>query len=249
MVCCVRSLDADQQSRGKATVANKAKAAPADVKAKALQNAQLKAVEAYDAEAGESESANFDAIRPKIIETPDRYILDTTVLSEDDNAGNQQYTVAVRVSLNVANLRNDLKASSAVGKATRSERSALSFLLVSREVDSIKAFDTRVTERQDVCATVDASRTKSQKGADQDPNSGLVRVAVTVNARVFDLTQTIPDTIASVGPVQYAGVGPTDSDWGCSNTSISTSRRKLSRRGCNTPRRQCCPSCSQASMW
>ena len=328
-----------QQSRGKATVAYKAKAAPADVKAKALQNAQLKAVEAYYAEAGESESANFDAIRPKIIETPDRYILDTTVLSEDDNAGNQQYTVAVRVSLNVANLRNDLKASSAVGKATRSERSALAFLFVSREVDSIKAFDTRVTERQDVSATVDASRTKSQKGsegesvrrgkvstnagkteavsvsvnesvtrelggtqtrraaestwrlfpsanlnqvftqsfsragfkvneakliepytggkfkvamveadykagndlksetmqsivmgmraaqipyialgtldlglADQDPNSGLVRVAVTVNARVFDLTQTIPDTIASVGPVLYAGVGPTEDE-------------------------------------
>jgi len=328
-----------QQSRGKATVAYKAKAAPADVKAKALQNAQLKAVEAYYAEAGESESANFDAIRPKIVETPDRYILDTTVLSEDDNAGNQQYTVAVRVSLNVANLRNDLKASSAVGKATRSERSALAFLFVSREVDSIKAFDTRVTERQDVSATVDASRTKSQKGsegesvrrgkvstnagkteavsvsvnesvtresggtqtrraaestwrlfpsanlnqvftqsfsragfkvneaklvepytggkfkvsmveadykagndlksetmqsivmgmraaqipyialgtldlglADQDPNSGLVRVAVTVNARVFDLTQAIPDTIASVGPVQYAGVGPTEDE-------------------------------------
>ena len=65
-----------------------------------------------------------DAMRQKILDNPDRYILETTVLSEDDNAGAKQYTVAVKVSLNVANLRNDMKAGSAVGKATRSERSA-----------------------------------------------------------------------------------------------------------------------------
>ena len=40
----------------------------------------------------------------------------------------------------------------------------------------------------------------------------MQRVAVTVNARVLDVTQTIPDTIASVGPVQYAGVGPTEGE-------------------------------------
>ena len=85
-------------------------------------------MEFYYAEAGESEAANFDAMRTKIIENPDRYILETTVLSEDDNAGSKQYTVAVKVSLNVANLRNDIKAGSAVGKATRAERSALAFL-------------------------------------------------------------------------------------------------------------------------
>jgi len=46
--------------------------------------------------------------------------------------------------------------------------------------------------------------------ADLDPGTGLQRVAVTVNARVFDVTQPIPDTIASVGPVQYAAVGATE---------------------------------------
>jgi hypothetical protein len=29
---------------------------------------------------------------------------------------------------------------------------------------------------------------------------------------VLDVTQPIPDTIASVGPVQYAGVGPTEEE-------------------------------------
>ena len=48
--------------------------------------------------------------------------------------------------------------------------------------------------------------------ADTDPQTGMQRVAVTVNARVLDVTQAIPDTIASVGPVQYAGVGPTEAE-------------------------------------
>jgi hypothetical protein len=43
---------------------------------------------------------------------------------------------------------------------------------------------------------------------DKDPSTGLARVTVTVNARILDISQTIPDTIASVGPVQYSGVGP-----------------------------------------
>ncbi len=328
-----------QKATGKASVPYTAKAVTPDVKAKALQNAQLKAVEFYYAEAGESEAANFDAMRAKILENPDRYILDTTVLSEDDNAGSKSYTVAVRVSLNVANLRNDMKAGSAVGKAARSERSALAFVFVSREQDSEKAFDTRVTKRADVSVKADASLTQTGKGtegesirrgqvstnesrtdtaagtynksvtvetggtrtrrasestwrlfpsanlnqvftqtftragfkvneaslvepytggkfkvamvendykagndlqsatmqaitqgmktaqipyialgtldlglADTDPATGLQRVAVTVNARVLDVTQTIPDTIASVGPVQYAGVGPTEAE-------------------------------------
>ena len=322
-----------QRAAGKATVPYTGKAVTPDVKAKALQNAQLKAVEFYYAEAGESEAANFDAMRQKIIDNPDRYILDTTVLAEDDNAGSKAYTVSVRVSLNVANLRNDIKAGSAVGKATRSERSALAFVFVSREQDSEKAYDTRVTKRVDQGIKVDAAakqtgtegesikrnqistnesttfngsanvsrtietggtrtrrasestwrlfpsanlnqvftQTFSRAGfkvneasliepytggkfkvsmvendyksgndlqsatmqgitqgmktaqipyialgtldlglADTDPATGMQRVAVTVNARVLDVTSTIPDTIASVGPVQYAGVGPTE---------------------------------------
>jgi hypothetical protein len=328
-----------QRAAGKATLPYTGKAVTPDVKAKALQNAQLKAVEFYYAEAGESEAANFDAMRAKIIENPDRYILETTVLAEDDNASSKAYTVSVRVSLNVANLRNDIKAGSAVGKATRSERSALAFVFVSREQDSEKAYDTRVTQRADLSEKLDASVAQSGKGtegekisrgqvstnesrtdtvsasrnrsvtletggtrtrrasestwrlfpsanlnqvftqtftragfkvneaslvepytggkfkvamvendykagndlqsatmqaitqgmknaqipyialgtldlglADTDPQTGMQRVAVTVNARVLDVTQTIPDTIASVGPVQYAGTGPTEAE-------------------------------------
>jgi len=329
-----------QQARGKATVTySKAKSAPADVKAKALRDAQFKAIEFYFAEAGESQAGNYDALRPKVADNPDRYFLETTVLAEDDNPGAGQYSVTVRVSLNVANLLNDIKAGSAVGKAGRTERSALAFLFISREVDSIKSYDARVTKRADRTVKVDGANSAAERGsegekitrgristdastqarysanetvsvstetggtktrrssestwrlfpsanlnqvftqtfsragfkvseaafiepytggrfrvaqveddyksgndlrsqtlqsiaagmqtakipyiaigtldlglADTDPATGNARVAVTVNARVLDVTQPIPDTIASVGPVQYAGVGPTEEE-------------------------------------
>jgi hypothetical protein len=153
-----------QQARGKATVPYTGRSLTPDVKAKALQNAQLKAVETFYAEAGESEAASFDTLRSKIIENPDRYFLDTTVLSEDDNAGSKSYTVAVRVSLNVANMRNDIKGGTAVAKAGRNERSALAFLFVSREVDSVSSYDPRISKRVDTTDRADATLAATDKG-------------------------------------------------------------------------------------
>jgi hypothetical protein len=327
------------QVKGKASLAYKGKAVPLEVKNQVQQTAQLKAIEGYYAEAGEAESANFDAVRAKILENPDRFILDSTVLTEDDDVPNQKYTAVVRVSLNVANLRNLVKDNSAVAKTGRTEKSALSFVFVSRQVDSVKAFDDRVYKRAEGTAQGSAQSTAAQKTtesesvgkskvststatsseaagratvkvevetggsttrrasestwrlipsanlnavfattfsragfkvsdaafveasaggkfkvaaveddyksgfdlkpatlqavatgmrtarvpyvalgtldvglADTDPGTGLKRVAVTVNARLFDVSQPIPDTLASVGPVQYAGVGPTEDE-------------------------------------
>lgn len=339
MACASVAIAQVQQGRGKATVPYSGKSATPEIKAKANLAAQLKAVEFYYAEAGESEGANFDAVRDKIIADPDRYILETTVLAEEDTADKKQYTVTVKVSLNVANLRNAVKANSAVAKTGRADKSPLAFLFISRQVDSVKAYDARVFKRVDESVKVNASDSTSKTGvegesvsrsqvktnnattsqessgvnrtrtvetggstvrrssestwrlipsanlnqvftstfaragfkvseaalvepytggqfkvsmveddyksgndmksatlqsvvrgmrtaqipyvavgtldvgmADQDPSTGLVRVGVTVNAKIYDVTQTIPDTIASVGPVQYAGMGPTEDE-------------------------------------
>lgn len=339
-VCFVMSAAAQvQQARGKATVTYTEKTLGAETKAKAVLAAQLKAVEFYYAEAGESEASNFDAIRDKLAANPDRFILDTTILSEDDVTATKQYTVAVRVQLNVANLRNEIRAGSAIARAGRTERSALAFLFVSRETEAIRSFDTRVATRSDESAQVEATASTSQKGtegerirrgqistnastnavsrgsvsssvstetggtqvrratetawrlfpsanlnqifsqiftragfkvneasfiepysggrfsvamvendyrtgndmkastlqnvaagmknaqipfvaigtldvglSDTDRATGGRRVTITVNARILDVTQPIPDTVASVGPVQYAGVGSTEEE-------------------------------------
>ena len=48
--------------------------------------------------------------------------------------------------------------------------------------------------------------------AAKDPHTGLMRVSVTVNAKVWDVTKPIPRTRVAIGPVSYAGVGPTDDE-------------------------------------
>lgn len=45
---------------------------------------------------------------------------------------------------------------------------------------------------------------------DIDPNSGLTRVYVTVNGQVLDVSKRFPKKVAAVGPVQHAGLGPTE---------------------------------------
>lgn len=44
----------------------------------------------------------------------------------------------------------------------------------------------------------------------KDPQTGLMRVGVTVNAKVWDVTKPIPRTKSAVGPVVYLGVGPSE---------------------------------------
>ena len=328
-----------QQARGKASVTYAGKAATAEDKARALAAAQLKAVELHYAEAGESETENFDAIRDRILADPGRYILETTTLAEEDKPDLRQYSVAVRVSLNVANLRNAVKAGSAVVKGGPAARSPLAFVFVSRQVDSTRSFDDRVYKRVDEKIDAKGNVNSAEKGSEgesirkgqvsthaaasksesaslqrsasmetggsvtrkasestyrllpsanlaqvftatfaragfkvseasmvepytngrfkvamvendyasgmdlkpatlaamvqgmraaqipyvsigtldlglaaKDSNTGLTRVAVTVNAKMLDVSQTIPDTIASVGPVQFAGLGPTEDE-------------------------------------
>lgn len=147
------------------------KQAPANIKQKAQQEAALKAVEAYFAEAGQAEAANFDGIRTKILGDPGRYILDTVVLSEDDNIKDFKYSVVVRASLNVANLRNAMQSSSAVANTADGQKSAMSFVFVSREIASVKTFDDRVFKRADASVQDSVSASRSEKSAVKEKTS------------------------------------------------------------------------------
>lgn len=330
-------------ARGKASVPYEgsvfgSKASP-EVKEKAFQAAQVKAVEFYYAEAGEAQSANFDAIRDRVAASLDQFILDATILDEQDQTDKRVYTVTVRTSINVAKLRNTVKAGSATQAVAKGDKSKLTFLFVSRQVDSEKTFDDRVYERVDRGVKVDVKGSSNRNGregesirggqigtnasvnrnasfeakrtdtietggsttrkasestwrifpsqnlnavftgifasagfkvleagfvepytnglmkiktvendyktgndldpatlrdvvrglqaaqvpylafgtldvglTDTDPASGLKRVAVTVTGKILDLSTGIPENLSTVGPVQYAGVGPTEAE-------------------------------------
>ncbi len=156
------------QARGKASVPYEgsvfgSKASP-EVRERALREAQIKAVEYYYAEAGEAESANFDAIRDRVAANLDKFILDATVLDEQDQTDKRLYTVTVRTSINVAKLRNAVKAGSATQAVAKGDKSKLTFLFVSRQVDSEKTFDDRVYQRVDRGVKVDVSASDNRRG-------------------------------------------------------------------------------------
>lgn len=372
---CAQAGAQIQQARGQHAlnykeylgVFDKKEASP-KVKQIAQQEAMLKAVEAYYAEAGQAESSNFDAIRSKVLENQGRYILDSTVIAEEDDKNDLKYTVVVRVSLNVANLRNAVQASSAVNRAAETEKSMLSFVFVSRQMASEKSYDDRVykkteesaqvsiqarrqeksslkeetsegesvkrarvdthgsrSQQQDDSASLEASQKAvvtsetggsttrkaseatwrllpsanlnqvfvsafSQAGYDvveaamvetekfkvadieadyksgndlqsktlraiassmkdngvpyvalgtldvglasKDPQTGLMRVDVTVNAKVWDVTKAIPRTKAAVGPVTYSGVGPSEgvAQGNALKSAASSASQELSSR-------------------
>lgn len=136
-------------------------------KEKAYQKAQVAAVERYFAENGEAESENFEAIQDKITENLDAFILNTAVLNEQDQPGLRKYSVAVRVELNVAKLRNTLRKSSSVAKAGAYEKSQMVYVFVGRETASVKTFDARVVKRVEASERIgnnNSSKTSGHEG-------------------------------------------------------------------------------------
>lgn len=138
------------QAKGATTVPYTGAVVSAEVKEQAYVRAQMAAVERYFAENGEAEAQNFEAIEGKIRENLDKFVLSTVVLNEQDQASLHKYSMAVRIEINVAKLRNTLRGASAVSKANNAAKSQLVFVFVGREVASDRAFDVKTFKRADV---------------------------------------------------------------------------------------------------
>ncbi|WP_204378021.1 hypothetical protein [Chromobacterium sphagni] len=315
LLCGGQALAATATAKGQATVKYESslfgrKVTP-EVRAQALLQAQLKAIDKYYAEAGDAQSQNLDAIREKVKADPDRYILDSTILNEEDRPDMGQYTVTIRATLNVSQLNNAVKASSGVAQANNGQKSKLTFIFVSRQTDSSQRFDDREYQSVEVKAQGKAGRGGAQyresaetggsttrkatkktyaifpsnylksvfngvfagagfkvvdaaylepysKGllkiknveadfksgndlqpkterdvaaglqnakvpyiaygtldvrlADTDPATGMFRVSVAATGKLLDASDAIPETKAEVGPIQAAGLGPTEEE-------------------------------------
>jgi len=190
-LCLSVSMAQVQYAKGKASINYTTWKLSAEDKTKALRTAQLKAIESYYAEAGESEAANFEAIRAQVTADPEVFLTDTTILSEDDKSDAKQYSVAVRVSLNVAKLNNTIKAGSAVARAGKGEKSKLTFLFVSRQIDEKKSFDTRVYQREDTTVAVEANASRSKSTRDgESVRGGSVGTSGSRSARASESVTT-----------------------------------------------------------
>ncbi|WP_374357823.1 hypothetical protein [Pseudoduganella danionis] len=179
------------ESKGAGTLSYSGPGVPQEVKDKAYVKAQVAAIERYFAASGEAEAQNFDAIQDKIEENLEKFILNTTVLNEQDMSSQHKYSVAVRVELNLARLRNTLRASSAAGKANNGAKSQLVYLFVGREAASVRTFDARVLQRTEAEVTRSGSAKGTERAAVQVESGGSSQQkADEVNYRLLPITNT-----------------------------------------------------------
>ena len=156
-----------ENAKGSATITYAKKLTPED-KNKAFREAQVKAVERYYAESGDSESANFDNVRDKVLENLEKFVLSATLISDQDMPDKKQYNAVVRIELNVARLRNTLKANSAIGATPAGNKSPLTFVFMARQVASVKSYDARVVQRAEVRAEASGSVQGREKTSESE---------------------------------------------------------------------------------
>lgn len=162
-----------------------------EIKEGAYVKAQLNAVERYFAESGEAESQNFEAIESKIQDNLEKFILSTVVLNEQDQSSMHKYSVAVRVEINAAKLRNTLRGASAVGKAANAAKSQLAYVFVGREIASARSFDVRTMKRAEV-ELEDSLKRGVQHGAVQVETGGsATRKADDLVYRVLPMSNVV----------------------------------------------------------
>src|SRR5471030_3244332 len=198
-----------------------------EIKDRAYVQAQLAAVERYFAENGESESQNFESIEPKIEENLDKFILNTTVINEQDQTSLHKYSIAVRVELNVAKLRNTLRGASNVSKASNSAKSQLVYLFVGREAASVRAFDARVLKRTEAEAGVSGPAKGTQQATAQvEAGGSSTQKADDVAYRLLPITNVTTSITSVFSQGGYIVVDPaysiSDKDFKSINKDFSS---------------------------
>ena len=137
----------------------------------------MRAVEKYYAEAGDAQSQNLDAIRDKVQADPERYVLETAILSEEDRPDMGQYTVTVRATLNVSQLNNAVKAGSAVAQNGGGQKSKLTFIFVSRQTDTAQSFANREYATAEIKEQGRATRSSAQYRASVETGGSTTRLS------------------------------------------------------------------------
>ena len=105
-----------------------------DEKDDALEKAKMNAIGRYFAGQGAAADALYERNEDEILDMMDRFILNETILNEQDRSG--RYEVTVRVELNQGRLQNYIKEQTSAGSARKSQKSEIVYLFMGREVDS-----------------------------------------------------------------------------------------------------------------
>lgn len=136
--------------KGMATVSYSFWSPGASGRQAALTKAKVNALQRYVADSNDAMSRMFEAREAQFTANINNYVLDTTVLSAEQDKSAKTYTVVVRADIDADRLMNDLGsgAASASDVAARAHQT-ITFLFVARQQSSVQSFNAKVYQRTD----------------------------------------------------------------------------------------------------
>jgi hypothetical protein len=161
-------------------------------------------------------------IQDKIEANLDKFILSHLPVNEQDQPSLRKYSVTVRLELNVAKLRNLLRASSTASQAPKTTQSKVVYVFVGREASSVRSFDARVFKR------VDASDTERKGNAVQQSEAGgsTTRRADAITYKLLPMANYTSSITSAFSQSGYSVVDPAhaigDKDFKAMNKDFSS---------------------------
>lgn len=107
-----------------------------DERAQAYAEAKLKAIETWISKTQEYQIPNFELIKGKIRSNIDDYLLNSVVISNKDNKGDNLFRVVMRVSINEPKLLAELTEAGRQKSPMNNEDQYITFVFVARELAS-----------------------------------------------------------------------------------------------------------------
>jgi hypothetical protein len=140
--------------------------APApETRQKAVAEAEKSALNRFASNYSAAKYALFRKLAPQVFSQIDQYVIDAIVVDEGARPDAKVYYAIVRAAINDAKLDALLNAQGiSNAQATGGNGTAISFLFVARETDSVKEFDTRRTAIVNAQVAVTANQNQSVSG-------------------------------------------------------------------------------------
>ncbi len=161
-----------KEVQGAATLTYKGHKITTEEKQKAFVEAEENAIERYYANLGQSYYANYEKAKPTIVGKINKYILGTSIISQQDHKSLRMYQISLQVQLNGSLLKNAVMATTAAGSTPDYKKTKIGFFFVARSVQSAQDFDDRVYSRVDNGSDVNVHAGRSNAGIESQNLQG-----------------------------------------------------------------------------
>ena len=122
-------------------------------KNKAIEKAKRNVLDQYSSSLQKAELKNYLKIEEELKDNVDSYIVDYTIIDQDNDKKAKVYTVLIRALVDVT--RIELKLQGSAGGTSGGEEE-LVFVFLARQATQVKSYDDRVVKRVDTDSTDDA---------------------------------------------------------------------------------------------